>query len=258
MDDFLRAKLDGAQRLMEQASTEGEAQAAAAAFQRLVTRFQLQAEDLQNLGTTAKAKYVCQSVRLGEKRETGIYWRSQLLATLAHFNWCQVVLHSDTQAIVDIVGTQESIDLVGRIFISLRVTFERMAPTRFEEKLAEWRSQYPQFARRSLSEQYEWGRPHRVKWCNAFLIGAWRGIAQRMAEERRQEKTEDPKVGALVVVKGAELVKATDDLMGKLRQVRRTHNTFDGYRDGYKAGYEHRENTPLSSTTSRALGSGGF
>lgn len=229
MDATSKSKLEKIARLMEAAGTPGEAEAAAAAFQRLVMKMNLTAEDLKGLGKDDGAEYVSQTVIVAPEGKTGVTWRVYLLNAVARYNFCQAIRVGAHGGRMYLVGQRRNVEAVMSMYVTMGPVFERLAVASWHAEAAEAR-------------RLGWRAPHKVRWTNSFLQGVPAGLIAKFKAERAEEEAADASVSALVVVKDAELRRAVTDLVGGTTTPKHKINSLSSaYESGYQAGrdYEH-------------------
>lgn len=239
MDRDTKARLEKIQALMENAGTVGEAEAAAQAFQRLVMRHNLSAEELAGLGQAEREAYMVKMVVLGGFNERGITWKRSLLTVIARFNFCDTIRYGTTGAMMAVIGQRTNIDAVETMYHTMVSTFTRLS----HETWAARKHELP------------FSKPR--AWKFSFLMGVPSGLMDKFTAERESEVAADSNVSALVEVKGAEL---EDFLANEFPNVVNRMTTYgvsdgSGYRAGYKAGREYQDMGSLDDGP-LALGSG--
>lgn len=245
MDRVTREKLEKIQALIEGAKSQGEAEAAAAAFQRLVLRHNLSAEDLNKLGQTEREPYGTIYVTVAKSGETGVTWKVYLLWSLANLHFVAAIRQGNHGATFQLIGQETNIEALRALFDTLVTVGERLAVEGYEAYVAETQKAYSQYSLRDLKTLKL--IVSKVLWTNSFKLGFQKGIYTKLKNERTQEVKADENVSALVVVKDAELAQATEQLAGKTRNQKakiRIHG--DAHRAGYRAGMEHETSARLA------------
>src|SRR5262249_41920722 len=117
----LAEKIAGVKRLIDAASTLGEAEAAAAAFQRPLRKHNpTEAEAATARGRTHdSAAYVLLRVRVAPSVTKGEPWRRALFHTLAHFGFCTAIFAGTGGNDLLVVGRPADIAAVQAVFWSL-------------------------------------------------------------------------------------------------------------------------------------------
>lgn len=231
MDSNLKDRLEKIQRLMENAGTVGEAEAAAAAFQRLVMKHNI---DLAELGGDEPEEYVFDSIDLKETKATGLKWRTTLLNVLAKYNFCLLVVNGRLSGgRLTLVGKPANVAAVKAMFTTMHITFERLCAQGWKD----FNRQQPTLA--AITS----GRT----WRKSYLLGVPSGLYDKFKAEREEELVETPAANAIVLVSEAELQQAVDDYFGGLRssKPRRAKVNTDAYGKGYEAGKNYSDAKPV-------------
>lgn len=229
MDSELRSRLEKIRRLMEAAGTVGEAESAAAAFQRLILKHNLTEEDLKGLGEERSEAYGGLFIRVAPDRKPGIQWRLNLVYVLAEYSFCAFIRYGVHGATGVIVGQSSNQEAVKSMFQSTVETVDRLAEQ-------DWYL---------FNNSYDWiraGKPTATGWKNSFKIGFAEGLRQKMRNERSSmaKELEAGVVSALVVVKDAELKEAVQRVVGKTTTHKGSAPTNrDGYQRGLERGLAH-------------------
>lgn len=233
MDNVTRKRLEDIQRLMSAAGSVGEAEAAAAAFQRLIFKHNITAEDLAGLGQQKREAYEGLFIRVAPERKPGIQWRLNLVYVLARYNFCAFIRYGHHGSTGVIVGQPSNQEGVRAMFDSTVDTVERLAES-------EWS------ALRNSSGWISAGCPSKMGWQNSFKIGFATGLNIKMNLERSVELKEDHRAAALVVVKDSELAEAIETVVGKTGSHKGSEaSNKDGYRRGVEKGREHQPQATL-------------
>jgi hypothetical protein len=228
MDSATAEKFEKIMRLMDAAGSEGEAQAAAAAFQRLLLRHGVEeAEARRAAGTLGQAEeIVMRWVQIAPARHKYIGWRLSLMSTLAHFGLCRVFTGGKGYAKHHVMLLGRPTDLVAivQMFDRTAATFSRLA----DADVATMRRDYPAMGLQPV---------HAGSWRDSFLKGAVSGLYDKLQAERDELLGTDSAVSALVVVRDAALDAAQAEKIGKVTkgQGHRARGG-DAWRNGYQAG----------------------
>lgn len=245
MDRVTREKLEKIQALIEGAKTQGEAEAAASAFQRLVLRHNLSAEDLNKLGQTERETYGSMYVAVAKAGEAGVTWKVYLLWGLANLHFVAAIRQGNHGATFQLIGQKTNIDALQTLFSLLVPVGERLAVEGYAAHVVEIQKAHP---RRSAKDLRNMGLiVSKVLWTNSFKLGFQKGIYTKLKNERAQEVKADENVSALVVVKDSELAEAIDQLAGETRDQNtkvRVHGSAQ--RAGFRAGMEHETSARLA------------
>ncbi len=186
-------KLERVKRLQERAGTVAEAEAAAAALTKLLTKYNLTAAEFDHrIERNPQDDYVRQTVDLDGRTS----WQRDLLGAVAHHNFCRVV-HIARTDLSYLVGEPRNIEIVRDLYTYLRREVDRLADRAWEEA----RGSSPDW----ISSR-EWKRSYRA--------GVVDGIGMAMTEAKRTAVAEVEHGSQLVLVKDAELTAARDRLIG--------------------------------------------
>lgn len=228
MDATTRKKLEDVKRLMEAAGTVGEAEAAAAAMQRLIFRYNISEEDLAGLGKSTKEEYDVGFIRVAPDKKPGIQWRLNLLYVLCDYNFCSFIRYGHHGATGVIVGQPTNQTAVQEMFDITCTTVERLAED-------EWF-----MTRNDLRRWGGAGCPPATAWKNSFKIGFSAGLKLKMQLERKSELLGNDHASALVLVKDYELSVAVKEKLGKTSTHKGSAPTnVDGYKRGVEKGRAH-------------------
>ena len=234
MDQSLRDKIANIKELMARAATVGEAEAAAAAMQRLVLRHNLQPEDIDSSTKSEKEEYASNFIRVGEPRSPGLQWKINLIRVLASADFCTFIRYGDHGGDGVLVGQPSNQEIVRQMFETTVPTVERLAET-------EWT-----FMRFDNARMYEAGYPKAAAWKNAFKIGFSAGLSQKLWLERQKELDQIEGSGALIVVKDHELQEAVKEKVGETKSgARQKPVNLNGYVRGVEKGREHEHRTRI-------------
>lgn len=213
MDKELLSKLQKIKALMESPGTEAEAEAAAAALQRFLTRHQLDATDLDR--SVDPPTYIRQDVTPGDDA-----WERLLIQVLARHNFCRFVYYTGSPTGY-LIGRPEDIQSVSSLYTELRATINRFASTR-------WRGA-------ALGSK-------KKSWKRTYSLGAAHGMDQAIAEAKATVIRDLANSHALVLVRDHELQVAYEALRGNVstRPRTRTRSYAPGaYSQGYQDGRQH-------------------
>ena len=217
MDREIAEKIAQVANLMERASTQGEAEAAAAAMQRLVLKYGVTLDEARREAGKAASPYLFEMHIIAKAASPSISWRNTMFHIIAHAGFCRSYNPGNGGwHRVLVLGTRDDIDMALSTFLSVVATFERIADER------------------SRTEAYG----HRGAWKRSFLLGAAAGLRSALRAAVQDEAAADTAVNALVVVKGQELLAAEREQVGPLGKKGNAFETRDAsaYRKGYKQG----------------------
>src|SRR5690348_17337282 len=170
MDMELTEKFEKIMALMDKAATEGEAQAAAAAFQRLLVKHGVEEMEVRRAaGTVLKGEqytYRWITVAPPNSKDTG--WKNSLLHALSRYSLCRSFNKgSGKQNEVCLLGLPSEIVALVQFFDRTAAAFDRLAAADVEMmRIEAWR------AREKPA--------HAGSWRNSFLLGAVSGLEDKM------------------------------------------------------------------------------
>lgn len=222
-------KLRKLQNLYEGAkkvNSEGEAMAAAAAIQRLLTQYNL---TMDEIGTDDEKKDTILEERWGgyTYKSIGGKWESRLSYILCKWNFCKCFEVGGTYKRLMIVGKKENIETVRWLREMLSERFVEFSKKRFKEF--------------QQTDNYKFRPIGKDKYQRSYLMGCCAGLDAKLLEESERDKKEDAdfsaKVTALVVRNDAALKEYVESKY-KVTAGRRTHELNDAARSmGVKDGY---------------------
>lgn len=131
-------------RLKESAKkigSEGEANAAAAAVNRLLTEYNLSLMEVTEEAAATPALAVSKSVEVSYQDTYGNIWKRDLLRIISEYNYCQILLYSGTTHMV-VLGTKENASVVIALSNYLRSAFKSLAMDRHCEFIKGKRGYY--------------------------------------------------------------------------------------------------------------------
>lgn len=237
MDATTRKMLDGIKARMERAGTVHEAEAAAAAMQRMILKHNLTSEEVTGLGKAEREEYISQYIELGPKGTPGLQWRINLAYVMGEMNFCVFIREGVHGGTGWMVGQASNVEAAQVMFQSIAEANERIAET-------EW------IAFRNSVEWMYAGSPKAMAWKNSFKIGFVTGIRMKMIMERQTvaEELEPGTISALVVVKDKELQAAVNEKIGRTTTHRGSAPTNrSGYERGVERGLAHETRSQLDA-----------
>jgi hypothetical protein len=236
MDTALLNKIEKLFNLQEGASTVGEAEAAAAAITRLMTKHNLEmAEVRQRLGDKApKSEYEHEIFDAGG--DDG--WIRGLATRIAGANFCKTYYIPGTSRI-GIVGESGNIETVKRLLFSLRDLIRLEARREYRKRQKD--GTLPELWVEGRWKGREWVSGHYAeeglwRFVGSFTNGAVDGIGYALKAAKKAEQDAYAGGSALVLVKDRELQEATGRLVGNLGVGRRRSSSGSGYKAGHAFG----------------------
>jgi Protein of unknown function (DUF2786) len=219
-------KLERIKTLAERAATPAEAEAAAAALTKLLTRYNLSMVVLdRRLGARPPANYEQRAVDLGAATR----WRRNLLNAIAHHGFCRS-WWGGWPTKDYLVGEPENILAVEEMYRHFEAEVIRLAD-------AAWRGH--------ASQRFPWETVR--AWKERYRLGCVDGLGAAMARARRAAVGDVADGAALVVVKDAEADAALAKVAPNLTAARERAfgfletSAYDrGWRDGSALDVERR------------------
>lgn len=239
--DAIQKRLRKLQKMYEGAkaiNSEGEAQAAAAAIQRILLEYNITIEEV---GVDKEKDSIEQETCSGfTYKSIGGWWETRLVNVLCKFNFCRCYCSGHSYHTLFIVGTEENRKQVRwfREFLS--------------EKFVELsKKSYKEYLDRFISDPWNHGlKPmSKDKYQRSFLVGCAIGLERKLEEERERDKQDveiGGKVTALVLRKDQELQQWVDKNYGKTGTTRMQQKYDEARSAGIKAGRETSLARPIS------------
>lgn len=217
----LKALYEGAQKI----NSEGEAQNAARAIQRLLTEYNL---SMEQVGVEPEEDPVLKEDVSGfTYKSIGGDWEMYLTSVLCRHNFCRCLLYGTIRKLV-IVGKRENIETVKWLRDMLSERYVRFSKEKYKEYLASG-----DYYRPMSKDKYQRG----------YLKGCAAGLDAKLTEEEERDKQRDldfgSKVTALVVRNDAAIDNFIANQWGKLKtraraSTQKTSAFYEGYAEGKK------------------------
>lgn len=211
-------KLEQIRELRDRASTPDEANAAAAALTRMLTKYSLSMVEFESrLGNGTR--HASGAVKATIEIENTAAWRQLLLTVIARTNGCRAIFMSGSKEVF-MVGPQKNIDLATDLYGELVALAEVMS-------------------RRASREPANARAVHAAGmrvWRRSYLIGFGSGLGDAMRAARKQAADEMEGGSALVVVQDQNLDKAVSDLIGRTRPTGASRVNGAAHQSGYNDG----------------------
>jgi hypothetical protein len=215
VDSKLLDKIEKIVKLQEGAATQGEAQAAAAALQRLLTQHNIEmAEVHRRLGSKVEPATIT-SKRFDCKQAN---WLRSLWFNVARANEADCFYSGNT---ITIIAHNGKHDQIARQVDSLVATINRLAPRAYRE-YAYGRS---------------WPTPSR-SWTNSYKWGFVAGLRQALHEAKQEVVAQYAGGSALVLVQEQEVADYMSRNYRSLTSSKATYGT-SGFSQGRTDGYAH-------------------
>lgn len=213
MDEILE-KLARVQALQDRATTPHEAEAAAGAMTRLLTKYNLDALDVQRrLGSKAPPITVDKLTVSG----VGTSWERSLFAGLARHNQCRAVYYIGTKDIV-LFGPAAALPLVREMYRALQRTVLHLTDLAW-----------------SAVREITTTPP---KWKNAYRLGCVTGINTALERATAAAVAQVEQGSALVLVNEEAIAKEVEHHFGKLSKSHKVSFDARAYAHGYYDGLE--------------------
>lgn len=199
--------------------SEGEANAAAAAIQRLLTEYNLSLADIEGRTPEEEVSPIGRSNNYNTADNYRSGWKRQLLYAICEFYYCKAYMITGTPRCA-VYGTEINRMAVEYAYNFLEATFTRLAAIRFKE----------------LHGTCRINTRHRDIWLTSYLLGCASGIRKKLMSERTEQVT-----GLMVCheamidkyIKATQQTKTGQWSSASSRSI--NGNVFDlGHRDGQK------------------------
>ena len=224
--------------LKKQAATEGEAQAAAAAVQRLLLKYNLSLSEvlLERGEGTEDSGIVTEQFRFSDYYKSKT-WKQQLLFGIGSYNFVKALMHGDNQG--SFIGKPENVLVARQLFDYLCEELERLS---YDELYK------AQGYERRPRGKWQWAKvgPNTIKthgrtWRQAVLLGAVHRLKQRMADNYwavvdEERSCNASQVTALITLNETAIDEYVKSQWPRLRKVSLSNNIGDwqGYQNGQK------------------------
>lgn len=219
-NDVLK-KLESIRALRDRASTPEEAEAAAAALTRMLTKYSLTMVEFESRASRADGR-AGGSIKTTITIENTAIWRQHLLTGIARANGCRAIFVKQSSHVF-MVGPERNIQIVTDLYEELVALAETMARR----------------ASREPANAYSVLDAGMRSWKRSYLIGWGSGLYDAMRAARAQAADEVDGGSALVVVQERNLNEDVRRLIGATQQAsgsrvnRAAHSA--GYSDGEKS-----------------------
>lgn len=216
---------------------EAEAQAFAAAFQRLLTEHKLEMSDVEFAQAEVDdpvARHEIDYSKYPEfkHKKARISWAVHLNSAIAKAHFCRIILHQKSNTI-SLVGRKQDTEVAEFMIITLNRAAERIA-------------------NREL-QKYRWEIYKRDRNCEAasgfraaFLFGFTQRLVERYEEERRRTEGDGSNSTALVRLRREE--RAVEDFINELKGKTTTTIMKSRHREGTERGRVVANGIQLRST----------
>jgi hypothetical protein len=197
---------------LSQSPNQNEAAAALARAQRMLYKHNLKMEDIENYNRKEKNKYTYKRLKLGSNRR----WRILLASVIARNFLCESVQAGKSQY-VDIVGTEENIQVVLQVIPFVERQIDMMSELAFGRQ----------------------GIGSKTKWKDSFCRGAKDTIETRLKESKESFMLEGETSKALIVQTELEIKEELPRIFGKIfyKTQRRKPVYTSAYEEGKRQGH---------------------
>ena len=227
--DSVLKKLRKLQNLYEGAkkiNSEGEANAAAAAIQKLLIQYNLSMDEIGTDEEKSKDTVLEEKVDGFTYKSIGGEWEFRLLYVLCKWNFCKCFQVGGTYKRLMIFGKKENIETVKWLRSMLAERFVSFSKNRFKEY-----QKTVEYAMKPISMD---------KYQRSYLMGCAAGLDAKLKEESDREKAKDAEFGAKVtalVVRNDTAVTEYIENKYKVGKGKARRENFDsaralGFRDG--------------------------
>ena len=237
--DSVLKKLRKLQNLYEGAkkiNSEGEANAAAAAIQRLLIQYNLSMDEIGTDEEKSKDTVLEEKVDGFTYKSIGGEWEFRLLYVLCKWNFCKCFQVGGTYKRLMIFGKKENIETVKWLRSMLAECFVSFSKNRFKEY-----QKTVEYAMKPISMD---------KYQRSYLMGCAAGLDAKLKEESDREKAKDAEFGAKVtalVVRNDTAVTEYIENKYKVGKGKARRENFDSARD---FGFRDGKNTELHKQVS--------
>ena len=237
-------KLRKLQKLYEGAksiNSEGEAQAAAAAIQRLLTQYNLTMEEV---GEEVNPDAICEERISGYNGKThGGDWVQKLTSVLCRHNFCRCYYFGNGNKVLLIVGKKENIEIVKWMRDMLMEKYVKLGTQRYKEYIKAHVDDFQYLDEMGIKhEQLSRKNP----FLRRYLLGCASGLEAKLREEENKDRVADENLGtkvtSLIVRNDAAI---TEFMSQKYKKIGSRTSRGLSYTDATRQGYMDGKNTDL-------------
>lgn len=251
--DSVLKKLRKLQKLYDGAkaiNSEGEAAAAAAAIQRLLTEYNLTMSEVNQSEEGEKKQHQPNHELLSgyTYKSIGGMWEYRLWYVICKWNFCKCFMYGNSYKRLMIVGTKENMEVVKWMFNMLAERFVEFSKDRFKEyqKTSEYQSLY----RKPSKDRYQRG----------YLMGAVEGLDKKLTEIHEQDKKNEPEFHSKVTALTVRCNTAIDEYLNQKFSMGKSINKGSSYSagiysarsSGRKDGYNTDIHKPIQQNQHKA------
>lgn len=232
-------KLSKLKALYESAKmdNEGEANAAAAAIQRLLLKYNLSMEDIDaNLNSNSDV-WVHEYISGYTQKSIGGQWELELWSALCEFNFCKVFMCGGSYKNLMLVGKKENLDNIKWLNNFLQTVFVKLSKVRYKE-----------YCRSLLTKPIA---------CDTFqrnyLYGCAIGLRKKLKDETATIAAE--KITALAVRSNDAIMSYVTDMFGRVATKRHSAipKNYSAQKMGYEDGRKIKIGKPIEKKESQVL-----
>lgn len=234
MQDVLK-KLRKLQNLYEGAKkidSEGEAMAAAAAIQRLLTMYNLSMDEVEQSHEDDADKVLEEQTSGYTYKSIGGSWEFRLVYVLCKWNFCKCFQVGSTYKKLIIFGKKENLEMVKWLRDMLSERFVAFSKKRYKE--------------------YKLTREYAIKpigidtYQRSYLLGCAEGLDAKLKEESRKDKEADQELGSKITALVVRNNTAIDEYIQAKYKVGRGRRTAEKMNSARAFGYNDGKNTSLN------------
>lgn len=237
--DKVMRKLAKLKKLYESAKvcSQGEAEAAARAINRLLTEYNLTMDEIGSFEEKEANSVMHEEISGFTYKSIGGNWEHRLTYVICKWNFCRCYTYGSSYKRVIIVGERQNIETVKWLVDMLKERFVAFSKDRYKEYLKSLQS---------------WDKPmSKDKFQRSYLLGCAQGLDIKLREDHEREKKEEQelaaRINALVVRKDAAVVKYVEEQWGRVKTSRGRKENYDEARaTGYKDGKNTNINKPIA------------
>ena len=240
--DSVLKKLRKLQKLYDGAkaiNSEGEAAAAAAAIQRLLTEYNLTISEVSQSEEEEKKQQQPNHELLSgyTYKSIGGMWEYHLWYVLCKWNFCKCFQYGNSYKRLIIFGNKENLEVVKWMFGVLSERF-------VEFSVANWKEY-----RKTAEYQFQIHKCSKDRYQRGYLSGAVSGLDAKLKQISDQDKKAEPeygtKVTALVLRSNTAIDNYITEKFGGTTKGRRSSAAYAGTASGRAQGYKDGYNTDI-------------
>lgn len=231
----LQALYEGAKKI----NYEGEANAAAAAIQRLLTQYNLSMDEIGTDEEKSKDVILEENVDGFTYKSIGGDWEFRLLYVLCKWNFCKCFQVGGTYKKLIIFGKKENIETVKWLRSMLAERFVSFSKNRFKEY-----QKTVEYAMKPIGKD---------KYQRSYLMGCAAGLDAKLKEESDREKAKDAEFGAKVTALVVRNDTAVTEYIENKYKVGKGKAMRENYDSARAYGYRDGKNTELHKQVSSGV-----